>query len=194
MSNLDNNTHNALDISSNEEKQNVVNNLVNEPADVHTNKIEGKLELLEERAVVDKERLDVGRVIATKKLRRKVINVPVELVEEVLVIETEYFDTDSKEVLTGLQTDEDGIRHIDPVLNNGTSITVNGQKVTLGDEPVEVVLSRQVATVSKETYVVQEVSIEKTQHIHKEVIDVELRREELDVIEEGFLDHQDVNR
>ncbi len=150
----------------------------------------GTIELLEERAVVDKERLDIGKVTVTKQVRTKTINVPVELVEEVMVIETEYYDADSRQFLTTMASDEDLIRHIEPTLQSRPSITVNGTEMFLDQEPIEIVLSRQVAVIKKETYAVQDVAIEKSTHIHKDTFDVELKHEELDVKEEGYFDHE----
>lgn len=150
----------------------------------------GTIELLEERAVVDKERLDIGKVTVTKQVRTKTINVPVELVEEVMVIETEYYDADSRQFLTTTASDEDLIRHIEPTLQSRPSITVNGTEMFLDQEPIEIVLSRQVAVIKKETYAVQDVAIEKSTHIHKDTFDVELKHEELDVKEEGYFDHE----
>ena len=70
------------------------------------------------------------------------------------------------------------------------SITVNGTEMFLDQEPIEIVLSRQVAVIKKETYAVQDVAIEKSTHIHKDTFDVELKHEELDVKEEGYFDHE----
>ena len=150
----------------------------------------GNIELLEERAVVDKERLDVGKVTVTKQVRTKTVNIPVELVEEVMVIETEYYDADSKHLLTTTASEADLVRHIEPTLDSKPSITVNGKQVLLDQEPVEIVLSRQVAVIKKETYAVQDVAIEKSTHVHKDTFDVELKHEELDVAEEAFFDHE----
>ena len=41
----------------------------------------GHLELLEERPVINKERLDVGKVTVTKHSRTKTVDVPIELIE-----------------------------------------------------------------------------------------------------------------
>ena len=150
----------------------------------------GNIELLEERAVVDKERLDVGKVTVTKHVRTKTVNVPVELVEEVLVIDTDYYDADSKQFLNSTASEADLVRHIEPTLDSKPSITVNGKTVSLDQEPVEIVISRQVAVIKKETYAVQDVAIEKSTHIHKDTFDVELKHEELDVQEEGYFDHE----
>ncbi|WP_296404449.1 YsnF/AvaK domain-containing protein [Psychrobacter sp.] len=150
----------------------------------------GKIELLEERAVIDKERLDVGKVTVSKEIRTKTVNVPVELVEEVMVISTEYYDPDSRQLLTNVAREQDLVRHIEPTLTNKASITVNGTEVFLDQEPVEIVLSRQVAIIKKETYVVQDIAIEKSKHIHKDTFEVELKHEELEVKEEGYFDHE----
>ena len=151
----------------------------------------GKMELLEERAVVSKERLDVGSVIARKEIRTKTVEVPIELVEEVLVISTNYYDADSKTLLTGTGDESEVVQYVEPMLDSVTSITVNGEKIALSDnEPVEIVLSRQVASISKQTHVVQDVDIQKSRHTHTDTINVELKREELDVVEDGMLDHQ----
>ncbi|MDO5768599.1 MAG: DUF2382 domain-containing protein [Psychrobacter sp.] len=150
----------------------------------------GHIELLEERAVVSKERLDVGKVTITKHQRTKTIQVPVELVEEVLTIKTDYYDADSKALLTGSYDEQDIIRHVEPSLEKVAVVTVNGNRIEVGNEPVEIVLSRQIATIAKETYAVQEIDIEKSIHTHTDTIAVELKYEELDVKEEGFLDHK----
>ncbi len=150
----------------------------------------GNIELLEERAVVDKERLDVGKVTVSKQVRTKTVNIPVELVEEVLVIDTEYYDADSRQLLNSAASEADLVRHIEPTLSSKPSITVNGNQISLDQEPVEIVLSRQVAVIKKETYAVQDVAIEKSTHVHKDTFDVELKHEELDVEEEGYFDHE----
>lgn len=150
----------------------------------------GKIELLEERAVVDKERLDVGKITATKHVRTRTVNVPIELSEEVLVIDTEYYDADSQRFLANDVGDQDIIRHIEPTLNHTATIKVNGSDISLEDGPVEIVISRQVAVIKKETYAVQDIAIEKSTHVHKDSFEVELRHEELEVIEEGDFTHK----
>ena len=59
-----------------------------------------------------------------------------------------------------------------------------------GIEPIEIIVSRQVATITKDTYAVQEIDVNKSTHIHTDNIKVELKHEELDVNEEGFLSHE----
>lgn len=153
---------------------------INEQASTH------HLELLEERPVVNKERLDVGKVTVTKHARSKTIEVPIELVEEYLTIRTEYHDAESQDLLSGQYDDKDILRHVEPSLDSKAVVTINGKQVEIGDEPVEIVLSRQVATITKDTHVVQEVEVSKTTHTHTDSIQVELKHEELDVKEEGF--------
>ena len=157
---------------------------INEQASTH------HLELLEERPVVNKERLDVGKVTVTKHARSKTIQVPLELVEEYLTIRTEYHDAESQDLLSGQYDDKDILRHVEPSLDSKAVVTINGKQVEIGDEPVEIVLSRQVATITKDTHVVQEVEVSKTTHTHTDSIQVELKHEELDVKEEGFLEHE----
>lgn len=150
----------------------------------------GRLELLEERPVVNKERLDVGKVTVTKHTRTKTINVPIELIEEYITVETQYSDEDSKALLVGNYDDQDIVKHVDPTLASHAVVTINGNKVQLGDAPIEIVISRQVAVITKDTHVIQDVEISKTTHVHTDTIPVTLQHEELEVFEEGFLDHK----
>ena len=150
----------------------------------------GYLELLEERPVVNKERLDVGKVTVTKHSRTKTIQVPIELVEEYITVRTDYNDSESQDLLSGNYDDKDILRHVEPSLDSKAVVTINGKQVEIGDAPIEIILSRQVATITKDTYVIQEVAIEKTTHTHTDSIEIELKHEELDVNEEGYLAHQ----
>lgn len=150
----------------------------------------GYLELLEERPVVNKERLDVGKVTVTKHTRTKTIEVPIELVEEYITVRTEFHDAESQDLLSGNYDEKDVLRHVEPSLDSKAVITINDKQVEIGDAPIEIVVSRQVATVTKETYAVQEIDISKTVHTHTDTIQVTLKHEELDVTEEGFLDHE----
>ncbi len=149
----------------------------------------GYLELLEERPVINKERVDTGRVTVTKHQRTKMIEVPIELVEEYITVQTEYHDAESRDLLSGDYDDKDILRHVEPSLDSKAVITINNKQVAIGDAPIEIVISRQVATITKQTYAVQEVAINKSVHTHVDNIEVELKHEELDVQEEGFLDH-----
>lgn len=171
------------------QKQAIISNQQESLTDTH-NGNGGYLELLEERPVVNKERLDVGKVTVTKHFRTKTIQVPIELVEEYITVRTDYQDAESQDLLSGNYDDKDILRHVEPSLDSKAVVTINGAQVEIGDEPIEIVLSRQVATITKDTYIVQEVAIEKTTHTHTDSIAVELKHEELDVIEEGFLAHE----
>ncbi|MGO1282837.1 MAG: YsnF/AvaK domain-containing protein [Psychrobacter sp.] len=153
----------------------------------------GYLELLEERPVINKERLDVGKVTVTKHARTRTVDVPIELVEEYLTIRTEFNDAESQDLLSGDYDKQDILRHVEPSLDSKAVITINGKQIQIGDDPIEMVLSRQVATIMKETYTVQEIDISKTTHTHTDTIQVALKHEELDVREEGLLDHEDSN-
>ena len=152
----------------------------------------GYLELLEERPVVNKERLDVGKVTVTKHSRTRTIEVPIELVEEYITVTTAYHDSESQDLLSGNFDEKDILRHVEPALDSKAVVTINGKQVDIGDAPVEIVLSRQVATITKDTYAIQEIDISKTKHTHTDTIQVELKHEELDVSEEGFLEHENI--
>lgn len=158
--------------------------------DVNTAKQGGRLELLEERPVVNKERLDVGKVTVTKHTRTKTIEVPIELVEEYIIVRTEFHDTQSQDLLSGNYDDKDVLRHVEPSLDSKAVVTINDKKVEIGGTPIEIILSRQVATITKETYAIQEIDLSKTVHTHIDSIQVMLKHEELDVTEEGFLEHE----
>ena len=149
----------------------------------------GHLELLEERPVINKERLDVGKVTVTKHSHTKTVEVPIELVEEYITIRTEYHDAESQDLLSGNYDEKDILRHVEPSLDSKAVVTINGKQIEIGDEPVDIVLSRQVATITKDTYAIQDIEINKSTHVHTDSIQVELRHEELDVTEEGLLAH-----
>ena len=150
----------------------------------------GYLELLEERPVINKERLDVGKVTVTKHTRTKTIEVPIELIEEYITVRTDYQDAESQDLLSGDYDDKDILRHVEPSLDSKAVVTINGKQVEIGDAPIEIVLSRQVATITKDTHVIQEIEINKTTHTHTDSIQVALQHEELDVKEEGYLAHE----
>lgn len=164
--------------------------LTNPENAVNTTKQGGRLELLEERPVVNKERLDVGKVTVTKHSRTKTVEVPIELVEEYITVRTEFHDAESQDLLSGNYDEKDVLRHVEPSLDSKAFVTINDKQVEIGDTPIEIILSRQVATITKDTYAVQEIDISKTIHTHTDTIQVTLRHEELNVTEEGFLEHE----
>ena len=186
-------TSSELSLADPSQKQAIADNHKSSPLNNLTatdNSNGGYLELLEERPVVNKERLDVGKVTVTKHFRTKTIQVPIELVEEYITVRTNYQDSESQDLLSGNYDDKDIVRHLEPSLDSKAVVTINGTQVEIGDAPIEIVLSRQIATITKDTYVIQEVAIEKTTHTHTDSIEVELKHEELDVTEEGFLAHE----
>ncbi|MGE6244719.1 YsnF/AvaK domain-containing protein [Psychrobacter proteolyticus] len=150
----------------------------------------GHLELLEERPLINKERLDVGKVTVTKHARTKTVEVPIELVEEYITIRTEYNDAESQDLLSGNYDEKDILRHVEPSLDSKAVVTINGKQIEIGDEPIDIVISRQVATITKDTYAIQEIEVNKSTHVHSDSIQVALKHEELEVTEEGFLANQ----
>ena len=185
---IDNN--NKFHKDSTHDEQVILSNQEHDIKNIGNGNTDGYLELLEERPVINKERLDVGKVIVTKHARTKTIDVPIDLVEEYITIRTEYHDAASQDLLSGDYDKQDILRHVEPSLDSKAVVTINGKQIEIGDEPIEIVLSRQVATITKDTYVVQEVDISKTTHKHTDTIQVALKHEELDVTEEGFLEHE----
>lgn len=184
------NTHQQQTVSSRSQEgleNNLSTNLANHQTDTGNG---GYLELLEERPVINKERLDVGKVTVTKHRRTKTIEVPIELVEEYITVRTDYQDVQSQDLLSGDYDDKDILRHVEPSLDSKAVVTINGKQVEIGDAPIEIILSRQVATITKDTHVIQEIEINKTTHTHTDSIQVALQHEELDVKEEGYLAHE----
>ena len=183
-------THQQQTVSSRSQEgleNNLSTNLANHRTDTGNG---GYLELLEERPVINKERLDVGKVTVTKHRRTKTIEVPIELVEEYITVRTDYQDVQSQDLLSGDYDDKDILRHVEPSLDSKAVVTINGKQVEIGDAPIEIILSRQVATITKDTHVIQEIEINKTTHTHTDSIQVALQHEELDVKEEGYLAHE----
>ena len=183
-------THQQQTVSSRSQEgleNNLSTNLANHRTDTGNG---GYLELLEERPVINKERLDVGKVTVTKHRRTKTIEVPIELIEEYITVRTDYQDVQSQDLLSGDYDDKDILRHVEPSLDSKAVVTINGKQVEIGDAPIEIVLSRQVATITKDTHVIQEIEINKTTHTHIDSIQVALQHEELDVKEEGYLAHE----
>ena len=115
---------------------------------------------------------------------------PIELIEEYITVRTDYQDAESQDLLSGNYDDKDILRHVEPSLDSKAVVTINGKQVEIGDAPIEIVLSRQVATITKDTHVIQEIEINKTTHTHTDSIQLALQHEELDVKEEGYLAHE----
>lgn len=132
------------------------------------------LELLAEKPQVEVERVNVGQVRLSKQVKTQTVQVPVTLTQEILVIEHHG---------QVAPLSEDGLVNIASTQHAAPQIMINGQTVELGDAPVEIVLSQQVAHVQVQTQVVEEVSLRTDQRSHTEQVDVTLRHEEL-VVEE----------
>ncbi|MDR6221070.1 DUF2382 domain-containing protein [Deinococcus soli (ex Cha et al. 2016)] len=111
----------------------------------------GTLELREERAVVEKQRVVAGHVTVRRERRVRVEHVQIELAEEVLVIET---------------------------MSGTGRVMVNGVSLEPGAVQ-EVILSQEQAKVVKQLYVVEDVEITKVAHVVLQTVPVELAYEEL---------------
>ena len=142
------------------------------------------LELLEERAQVLKDKITAGKVVVSKAIRTRTVNVPVELQEEILTIEVKEGDTTAQTMLAGSYDDKDVIAHFDETLSS--VVTINGEPLAVG-ESVDIVLSRQVAIVTKKTHAVEEVALHTYTDTTTHTLATELRREELEVVGESYL-------
>lgn len=143
----------------------------------------GKLELLEERAEVVKDKIVAGKVVIQKQIRMHTVNVPVELQEEFLIVRY-VADPASAQFLTGDYEQKDVIAHFDETIS--AQVTLNGEPLALGQE-TELVLSRQIAVVTKKTHAIEEVAIETFTETKTHSLTTELRREELVVDGEEYI-------
>lgn len=143
------------------------------------------LELLEERANVITDKVIAGKVVVSKSVRTRTVDVPVELQEEILTIQVAQGDDTAQAMLTGNYDDKDVIAHFDDTLSSVVSI--NGKPLAVG-ESVDIVLSRQVAIVTKKTHAVEEVALHTYTDTKTHTLTTELRREELEVVGESYLD------
>lgn len=123
----------------------------------HAYNAPNKLELLEERLTVNKDRIIAGLVKIGKHVVTEERNVEVNLEEEHAHIERTNVD-----------------RPTDRRIGD-----VNG------NETIEVELQAERARVSKETYVAEEVTVGKTTESHTETIVETIQREELDIDRDG---------
>lgn len=147
----------------------------------------GKLELLEERARVIKDVITAGKVTIQKHVRTKVINVPVHLDETYLSIQVDYGDEPTQDMLSGDYDDKEVIaRFTDSI---ASLVSLNGKPLAF-DEPVELVLSRETAVVTKKTYAVQEVALTTYTDTQTHTLATQLQKEVLQVDGEQYLDEQ----
>jgi uncharacterized protein (TIGR02271 family) len=124
--------------------------------------LQGVIELREERLVVHKERETAGSVALSREVRRETVQVPVELVSEVLVIEH-----------LGAGTAEGG--HL---------ITLDGTPLAPGERR-ELLVYREEAQVEKRVVVREQVKVSKRQVVETRTFDATLAREELVVDPQG---------
>lgn len=144
----------------------------------------GTLELLEERANVLKDKVVAGKVTIKKNIRTRTVDVPITLEEEYLTVQVSQGDEDTQAFLAGAYDEKDVIAHFDDIKPN--TVTINGKPLLEG-EGVEIVLSRQVAVVTKKTHVVEEVALHTYTDTQTHTLATELRREELHVEGEDYL-------
>ncbi|CAM3520138.1 YsnF/AvaK domain-containing protein [Deinococcus frigens] len=124
--------------------------------------LQGIIELREERLIVEKEREVAGSVVFTREVRRETVQMPVELVTEVLIIEH-------------LETGAGGTPH---------SITLDGAPLAAGERR-ELLVYREEARVEKRVVVSEQVRISKRQIVETRTFDATLAREELVVDPQG---------
>lgn len=136
------------------------------------------IELLEERAHIEKERVVTGKITLSKQVRQRTVNLPITLTEEYLIISHK-----PNEELQPLSTSTDATDVIDVIDKTAAAtpyININGEMTSL-EHPVEILLSSQRATLTKTTHVVQDISL-NTQTKNKEhVITTTLQKEILDI-------------
>ncbi|CAM3543693.1 DUF2382 domain-containing protein [Deinococcus saxicola] len=124
--------------------------------------LQGVIELREERLIIKKAREVAGSVAFTREVRRETVQMPVELVTEVLIIE---------HLGTG-------------AADGGHMITLDGTPLAPGERR-EVLVYREEAQVDKRVVVREQVSVSKRQVTETRTFDATLAREELVVIPEG---------
>ncbi|HCC66749.1 MAG TPA: hypothetical protein DEP59_07130 [Moraxella sp.] len=128
------------------------------------------LELLAECPQVQIERFVKDNIKLSKKIISQMVNVPVTLNQEVLVIE---------HVFAKPSTSQDNLVSIVTNNVNVPQLMVNGQAITLGDTPIEIPLLQQIAKVNIETIVAEKVQLMTQNVSHETQIPVTLRHEEL---------------
>ncbi len=136
--------------------------LETQAAQLQDRQLQGVIELREERLIIEKAREVAGSVAFTREVRRETVQMPVELVTEVLIIE---------HLGTG-------------AADGGHMITLDGTPLAPGERR-EVLVYREEAQVEKRVVVREQVSISKRQVTETRTFDATLAREELVVSPEG---------
>lgn len=128
----------------------------------------GRLELREERAIIEKTRRVVGAVTVGRKVVTETVQVPVELRREVIIFQA---------------------------APNGSGVTIDGDTLQPG-ETREVLIYAEEAEIGKRVVVAEEVSIGKQEVVETHQQAVTLSREVLDVDTEGAVqvDREDNRR
>ncbi|WP_227507096.1 YsnF/AvaK domain-containing protein [Moraxella canis] len=149
------------------------------------------LELLEERAQVHKERVNTGKVVLSKQVKTRTVDIPITLTEEHLVIT--YQQDDPLPNLDEMTAD-DLVSIIDHTKGEHVQITINGQVHTLTPQtPIEIVLSCETATVTKTAHAIEEIRLDTQTISREQIFSVELQKEVLDVQEGEDLLKQSIN-
>lgn len=131
-----------------------------------------RLELLAEKADIKVEKYPAGQVLIKKVVREKTVQIPVQLIEEILVIEYQNH-TDSSAALD--------------VPDHAAHIRLNGETIRLKNNQVlEIPVYREEAIVQKKVVVTEQVDIGKITRQHTVAHAVLLRHEELDIKEQSF--------
>lgn len=136
------------------------------------------IELLEERAHIEKERVVTGKVTLSKQVRQRTVNLPITLTEEYLVI-----SHSPNEELRPLSTSVDETDVVDVIDNTVATtpyVNINGEVSSL-EHPVEILLSSQRATLTKTTHVMQDISLNTQTQSKEHVMTTTLQKEVLDI-------------
>lgn len=150
------------------------------------------LELLAEKAAVQVEKYLAGEVRLHKVVREQVVQIPVTLTEEVLVISyhpatpTESFDQSNDQTRVEQNTVEQN-DFVNRQASRDAVIQINGETIRLGaNQSLDINLYREEAQVTKKAYVVEQVEVGKVTNTVQQQFSVTLQHEELDVQENRF--------
>lgn len=150
------------------------------------------LELLAEKADVQVEKYLTGEVRLHKVIREQVVQIPVTLTEEVLVISyhpaahAELVDQSTNQT----RVEQNAVEQNDFVNRQASRdavIQINGETIRLAaNQSLDISLYREEAQVTKKAYVVEQVEVGKVTNTVQQQFSVTLQHEELDVQENHF--------
>lgn len=167
--------------------------LTTDPATIHAHhaQVLHQMELLAEKPSVNVHHVTTGQVSFKKVIRQRTIEIPVELTEEVLVIEyqqtTQRVDQSVQQPDTGHYSDN----HV--TINSGLThtelpqptIVLNGETIVLQPhQSIEIPLYSEQAVIQKQTVVTERIDIGKIVKQHQQHYDIALQHEELDITEQ----------